>query len=79
MANQPNALAQIQAEVKAPKGQFNSFGKYKYRSAEDILESVKPVINPKGFSISISDTIVLIGDRYYVQSVATLTDGILSA
>lgn len=75
MANQPNTLAQIQAEVKAPKGQFNSFGKYKYRSAEDILESVKPVINPKGFSVSISDTIIMVGDRYYVQAVATLTDG----
>jgi hypothetical protein len=75
MANQPNALAQIQAEVKAPKGQFNAFGKYKYRSAEDILESVKPVVNSKGFSISVSDTIVMVGDRYYVQSVATLTDG----
>lgn len=75
MATQPNSLAQIQAEVKAPKGQFNSFGKYKYRSAEDILESVKPVVNPKGFSISISDTIILVGDRFYVQAIATLTDG----
>jgi hypothetical protein len=75
MANQPNALAQIQSEVKAPKGQFNSFGKYKYRSAEDILESVKPIVNSKGFSISVSDTIMLVGDRYYIQAIATLTDG----
>ena len=75
MATQTNTLAIIQAEVKAPKGQFNSFGKYKYRSAEDILEAVKPVINPKGFSVSISDTIIMLGDRFYVQSIATLTDG----
>jgi hypothetical protein len=75
MGTQPNTLAQIQAEVKAPKGQFNSFGKYKYRSAEDILESVKPVINPKGFYISISDTIIMVGNRFYVQATVTLSDG----
>jgi hypothetical protein len=75
MSSQPNTLAEIQAKVKAPKGQFNSFGKYAYRSAEDILESVKQVVNPLGFSISLSDTIVMIGDRYYVQATATLTNG----
>jgi hypothetical protein len=75
MSNQPNTLAEIQAKVKAPKGQFNSFGKYAYRSAEDILESVKQVVNPLGFSISLSDTIVMIGDRFYVQATATLTNG----
>lgn len=75
MSNQPNALAEIQAKVKAPKGQFNSFGKYAYRSAEDILESVKQVVNPMGFSISISDSIVMVGDRFYVQATATLTNG----
>lgn len=75
MSTQPNALAEIQAKVKAPKGQFNSFGKYAYRSAEDILESVKQVVNPMGFSISLSDTIILVGDRFYVQATATLTNG----
>lgn len=75
MSAQPNALAEIQAKVKAPKGQFNSFGKYAYRSAEDILESVKQVVNPMGFSISLSDTIILVGDRFYVQATATLTNG----
>ena len=75
MGTQTNTLAQIQAEVKAPKGQFKSFGKYKYRSAEDILESVKPVINPKGFYISISDTIIMVGNRFYVQATVTLSDG----
>lgn len=75
MKEQVNSLAIIQAKVKAPKGQFNSFGKYHYRSAEDILEAVKLVINPMGFSISISDTIIQLGDRYYIQATATLTDG----
>ena len=70
-----NSLAEIQAKVKAPKGQFNSFGKYHYRSAEDILESVKQVINPMGFYISISDTIIVHGDRFYVQATATLSNG----
>ena len=75
METKLNSLAIIQAKVKAPKGQFNSFGKYAYRSAEDILESVKQVVNPMGFSISISDTIIMVGDRFYVQAIATLTDG----
>lgn len=70
-----NKLAEIQAKVKAPKGQFNSFGKYHYRSAEDILEAVKQVINPMGFYISISDAIVVQGDRFYVQATATLSNG----
>lgn len=70
-----NKLSEIQAKVKAPKGQFNSFGKYHYRSAEDILEAVKAVVNPLGFSISISDEIVMIGDRFYIKATATLTDG----
>jgi hypothetical protein len=70
-----NSLAEIQAKVKAPKGQFNSFGKYHYRSAEDILEAVKQVINPMGFYISISDTIFTQGDRFYVQATVTLSNG----
>jgi Flp pilus assembly protein TadG len=70
-----NQLAIIQSKVKAPKGQFNSFGKYHYRSAEDILEAVKQVINPMGFYISISDTIIVQGDRFYVQATATLSNG----
>lgn len=69
------SLSEIQAKVKAPKGQFNSFGKYKYRSAEDILEAVKQVINPMGFYVTISDEIINIGDRYYVKATATLSNG----
>jgi len=70
-----NQLAVIQNLVKVPKGQFNSFGKYKYRSAEDILEAVKQVVNPMGFSITVSDTIINLGDRYYIKATATLTNG----
>jgi hypothetical protein len=70
-----NQLSIIQNKVKAPKGQFNSFGKYNYRSAEDILEAVKQVVNPMGFSITISDTIVNVGDRYYIKATATLSNG----
>lgn len=70
-----NQLAIIQAKVKAPKGQFNSFGKYHYRSAEDILEAVKQVVNPMGYSITISDTIINVGDRYYIKATATLSNG----
>jgi hypothetical protein len=61
--------------VKSPKSNFNSFGKYKYRSAEDILEAVKPVINPHGFHVTIYDEIVLIGDRYYVKATAEISNG----
>ncbi len=68
-------LAEIQAAVKSPKSNFNSFGKYKYRSAEDILEAVKPVINPHGFHVTIYDEIVLIGDRYYVKATAEISNG----
>jgi hypothetical protein len=71
-------LAQIQSQIKAPKGQFNSFGKYKYRSTEDIIEAVKPIINPLGFWITLSDEIVVVGDRLYVRATATLTNGITS-
>ncbi len=66
-------LATIQSTLNAPKGQYNNFGKYHYRSCEDILEGVKPLLN--GLFLSISDEIVLIGDRYYVKSTATITDG----
>ncbi|HAU6845216.1 TPA: ERF family protein [Salmonella enterica subsp. enterica serovar Hvittingfoss] len=66
-------LAEIQEHLNAPKNQYNSFGKYKYRSCEDILEGVKPLL--KGLFLSISDEIVLIGDRYYVKATATITDG----
>lgn len=66
-------LAEIQRTLNAPKNQYNSFGKYKYRSCEDILEGVKPLLN--GLFLSISDEIVPVGDRYYVRAIASITDG----
>lgn len=68
-------LAEIQSLVKAPKSNFNSFGKYKYRSKEDILEAVKPIVNPLGFSITVDDEVVVLGNRFYVKSIAVLTNG----
>jgi hypothetical protein len=67
-------LNKIQTELKAPKGQFNSFGKYKYRSCEDILEAVKPFLADTKTVLTISDDIVSIGDRFYVKAVADLRD-----
>jgi hypothetical protein len=60
-------LLEIQKTLNAPKGQFNAFGKYKYRSCEDILEALKPLLK---FPVVISDEIVMIGDRYYVKATA---------
>ena len=68
-------LAKIQSLIKAPKGQFNNFGKYKYRSCEDIVEAVKPVINQLGFYLTLSDEIVEIGGRFYVKATATISNG----
>ena len=67
------ALRRLQAELKAPKSQWNEFGKYKYRSCEDILEAVKPLL--QGALLTISDEIVMVGQRYYVQATATIKDG----
>ncbi len=67
-------LMNIQNELKAPKGQYNSFGKYKYRSCEDILEAVKPLLKENACILTISDNVELIGDRFYVQAIATLRD-----
>ena len=68
-------LAKIQSLVKAPKGQVNKFGNYKYRSCEDIVEAVKLVINPLGYYLTLMDEIVLIGSRVYVKATATLSNG----
>lgn len=68
-------IVAIQSELKAPKGQYNFFGKYNYRSCEDILEGVKPLLAKHGLVLTIQDEIELIGDRYYVKATATITDG----
>lgn len=67
-------LMMVQSELKAPKNQYNSFGKYKYRSCEDILEGVKPLLAKNKATLTISDEIVPVGDRIYVKATATFTD-----
>jgi hypothetical protein len=66
-------LQDIQHSLKAPKSQFNEFGKYKYRNSEDILESLKPLLAKYKACVTINDEIVLIGDRYYVKATVTLS------
>lgn len=68
-------LVNIQKDLKAPKGQFNKFGNYKYRSAEDILEAVKPLLAANDCTLTITDDIILIGTRIYVKATATLKNG----
>ena len=67
-------LLQIQSELKAPKGQFNAYGKYKYRSCEDILEAVKPILKKCNCTLLLSDSLVYVGDRYYIKATATLVN-----
>ena len=68
------SLMAVQAELKAPKSQHNSFGKYDYRSAEDIIEAVKPLLKENDLFLTMSDDIVQIGDRYYVKATVSVTD-----
>ena len=68
-------LSTIQAEIKAPKGQFNKFGNYKYRSCEDIVEAAKPVLHKHGFALTLTDIIENIGTRFYIKSTASITNG----
>lgn len=65
-------LIAIQSELKAPKSQFNKFGGYKYRKAEDILEAVKPLLNKQKCTLTITDDIVMVGNRIYVKATATI-------
>ena len=67
-------LNAIQIELKAPKDQYNSFGKYKYRNAEDICKAVKPLLEKYKVALTISDEIVEVGGRVYVKATATLLD-----
>jgi hypothetical protein len=67
-------LAAVQSALKAPKSQFNAFGKYKYRSCEDIVESVKPLLKQNGLLLTMNDEIALIGDRFYIKATATIID-----
>lgn len=65
-------LMNVQTELKAPKGQYNNFGKYKYRSCEDILESLKPVLSKFKLAIMISDDVVEVNSRNYIKATVTL-------
>ena len=65
-------LISIQSELKAPKSQYNKFGGYKYRKAEDILEAVKPLLAKQKCTLIITDDVVLIGNRIYVKATATI-------
>jgi len=67
-------LSEVQNELKAPKSQKNTFGNYKYRSCEDILEALKPILKKNRLSLVIDDTLENIGDRYYVKATAILYD-----
>lgn len=67
-------LQMIQSVLKAPKGQFNAFWKYKYRSCEDIVEAVKPLLKAHECVLTMSDELVLIWERYYIKATATITN-----
>lgn len=75
MSGLTKALVEVQFKLKAPKGQTNSFGHYQYRSCEDILEAVKPLLHEAGLTLTLSDDVVAVGNRIYVKSTATVTDG----
>lgn len=67
-------LLEVQAALKAPKGQYNSFSKYKYRSCEDILEAVKPLLKEIGVCLILKDEVEKIETRYYVKATAKFVD-----
>ena len=68
-----NLLVEVQSELKAPKSQYNSFGKYNYRSTEDILEALKPILKEKNLALVVLDDVVQVSDRVYIKSTAKLS------
>ena len=68
-------LVKVQANLNAPKNQYNSFGKYAYRSCEDIMAALKPLLAAEGLFQFITEDIELVGDRHYVKATVTVTDG----
>lgn len=68
-------LINIQKKLKAPKDSYNSFGGYKYRSCEQILEAVKPLLAEENCLLTLTDELILIGDRYYIKAIACFSDG----
>lgn len=71
-------LLNVQQKLKAPKNQVNTFGKYKYRSCEDILEAVKKLLGEEGLVLTISDEPIVLGDRFYIEATAMVSDGTTS-
>lgn len=69
-------IKEVQTQIKAPKNLYNTFGKYKYRNAEGILEAVKPYLDKYNLCLVLSDEIVQVGERYYIKSTATLCDAV---
>lgn len=67
-------LTEVQNELKAPKSKYNSFGKYNYRSCEDILEAVKPILKAKRLAMTVKDDVFNIGDRFYIMATVTVFD-----
>ena len=67
-------VSEVQQKLKAPKGQYNRFGGYNYRSCEDILEAVKPICAEHSMLLNLSDEIVNVGERYYIKATAKLYD-----
>ena len=67
-------LLQVQVALKAPKSNYNSFGKYSYRSCEDIMEAVKPLLKEQGLTMLVSDDVSQVGDRYYICAKVTVLD-----
>lgn len=67
-------LMKVQGSLKAPKGQYNSFGNYNYRSCEDILEALKPILSEVKAVVVINDSVIEVGDRIYIQAIANFID-----
>lgn len=76
MAELIKKIISIQESLNAPKGQYNSFGKYHYRSCEDIMAALKPLLSREGVLQYITDDVVMIGERFYVKATVTVTDGV---
>lgn len=74
MENIYNVLSKIQKEITAPKNQKNNFGNYTYRSVEDIMQAVKPLL-PIGIVLTLSEDLVLFQDRFYIKATASISDG----
>jgi len=67
-------LIKLRSELSVPKNQYNSFGKYKYRSQEDILEAVKPLLEKYDLLLTITDEMIMLGNRFYVKATVVISD-----